>query len=133
MMRARLRHLPVPLMVSAVLLVIVAAVGWALDGGAGAAGGAAGVALVAVSYVLSSLALAWADSVSPRLVLTVGLVTYMLKFGLLGAAVFAVAATGWAGLRMTAIGIIVGTVAWVVAQVWWTAKAKIPYVEIEPK
>lgn len=133
MMRARLRHLPVPLMVSAGLLVLAVLVGWAVDGGPGAAGGAAGVLLVAASYVLSSVVLAWADSVDPKLVMTVGLVTYVLKFALLGVAVFAVAASGWAGLRMMAVGIMASTVAWVTAQVWWTAKAKIPYVEIESK
>ncbi|MEV1286851.1 hypothetical protein [Micromonospora sp. NPDC049679] len=133
MMRKRLRHLPVPLMVSAVLLVPAVVVGWAVDGPAGAAGGAVGVLLVAASYVLSSVVLAWADSVHPKLVLTVGLVTYAFKFALLGVALFAVSGSGWPGLRMMAVGIMAGTVAWVTAQVWWTAKAKIPYVEIESK
>jgi hypothetical protein len=133
MMRARLRHLPVPLMVSAALLVLAVVVGWAVDGRAGAAGGAVGVLLVAASYVFSSVVLAWADSVHPKLVLTVGLVTYAFKFALLGVALFAVSGSGWAGLRMMAVGIMAATVAWVTAQVWWTAKAKIPYVEIESK
>lgn len=132
-MAVRLRHLPVPLLVSAVLLAVLTAVGAGLDGAAGALGAAAGVLLVVVSYVASSLALAWADSVHPRMVLSVGLLTYSLKFAVLGAAVFAVAASDWAGQRMLAVAIIVGTVAWITAQVWWTWRARIPYVEIDPR
>ncbi|WFE30240.1 hypothetical protein O7623_14070 [Solwaraspora sp. WMMD791] len=132
-MAVRLRHLPVPLLVSAVLLAVLTAVGAGLDGAAGALGAAAGVLLVVVSYVASSVALAWADSVHPRMVLSVGLLTYSLKFAVLGAAVFAVAASDWAGQRMLAVAIIVGTVAWITAQVWWTWRARIPYVEIDPR
>lgn len=132
-MRRRLRHLPVPLLVSAVLLVVLVAVGAGLDGGPGAVGAAAGVLLVVVSYVASSLALAWADSVHPKMVLGVGLLTYSVKFMVFGAAVFAVAASDWSGQRMLAVAIIVGTVAWITAQVWWTFRARIPYVEIDPR
>jgi len=130
-MRGRLRHLPLPLSVSAALLVPVVAVGWWLDGGSGAAGGVAGVLLVVASYVSSSLALAWADAVHPRLVLTVGLVTYAMKFTLLGVVVLAVAGSGWIGQRMLAIAIMTATLTWIAAQVWWTFRARIPYVEIE--
>ncbi|WBB95798.1 MULTISPECIES: hypothetical protein [unclassified Solwaraspora] len=133
MMRSRLRHLPVPSMVSAVLLVVLAGVGGWLDGVPGAVGAAVGVALVAASYVASSLALAWADSVHPQMVLSVGLLTYSLKFALLGVAVFAVAASDWPGQRMLAVAIIVATVGWITAQVWWTFRARIPYVEIDPR
>ncbi|ROO62256.1 hypothetical protein EDC02_4229 [Micromonospora sp. Llam0] len=133
MMRSRLRHLPVPSMVSAVLLVVLAGVGGWLDGVPGAVGAAVGVALVAAGYVASSLALAWADSVHPRMVLSVGLLTYSLKFALLGVAVFAVAASDWPGQRMLAVAIVVATVGWITAQVWWTFRARIPYVEIDPR
>ncbi|MFV2083775.1 hypothetical protein [Micromonospora sp. LOL_021] len=133
MMRSRLRHLPVPSMVSAVLLLVLAGVGGWRDGVPGAVGGAVGVALVATSYVASSLALAWADSVHPRMVLSVGLLTYSLKFALLGAAVFAVAASDWPGRQMLAVAIVVATVGWITAQVWWTFRARIPYVEIDPR
>lgn len=133
MMRKRLRHLPLPIGVSVLLLAGLAVVGGWRDGSAGALGAAGGVALVLVSYVLSSVVLAWADSVNPRLVMSVGLVTYATKFSLLGLVVFAVAALDWSGQRMFAIGIIVGTVTWVTAQAWWTFRARIPYVEIDPR
>ncbi|MDG4764227.1 hypothetical protein O7632_08930 [Solwaraspora sp. WMMD406] len=133
MMRARLRHLPVPLVVSAVLLVVLTAIGAGVDGGAGAAGAAAGTLLVVGSYVASSLALAWADSVHPKMVLSVGLLTYSLKFSVLGVAVFAVAGSDWPGQRMLVVAIVAGTLGWITAQVWWTFRARIPYVEIDPR
>ena len=81
-MRKRLRHLPSGLIATAVLLVVGVPVGALLRGGAGAAGAAAGVCLVAVSYVIGSVVIAWADSLDPRLVLPAGLMTYVLKFTL---------------------------------------------------
>jgi hypothetical protein len=127
----RLAHLPTPLAVSAVLLVGAAAAGHLLVGPAGAAGGALGVAVVALSYVLSSLAVAWADSVAPSLVMTVGLTTYVLKFALLGVVFFAVP-RDWAGLRTMAVAMVLTVIAWVGAQIWWTVRAKIPSVDYRP-
>jgi hypothetical protein len=129
--RKRLRHLPAGLLASGVLLVAGVVVGAALRGWAGAAGAAAGVVLVAASYVLSTLAVAWADSVNPRLIMPVGLGTYVLKVVLIGVAMAAIAGTGWAGLVPMGIAVMVAAVGWIVAQAWWTWHARIPYVDIE--
>lgn len=120
MIRQRLRHLVVPLLSSAVLLLLGTLVGWLVDGGVGAVGAAAGVALVTFSYALSSLAIAWADSVHPKLVMSVGLTTYVTKFLLFGVVMLAVVDADWAGIRTMAVAMIVATVGWVTAQVWWT-------------
>lgn len=133
MIGLRLRHLPVPLLISALLLVLAAGVGWLVDGGAGAAGGALGVAIVTFSYTLSSLVLAWADSVQPKLVMSFGLATYIGKFALFGVVMFAVARTDWPGLRAMAVAIIVATVCWVTAQVWWTVRQPFPQVDTARK
>ena len=127
-MTMRLRHLPVPLAISGVLLVLATGTGWIVVGPVGAVGAAIGVVTVAVSYLLSSLAVAWADSVAPSLVMTVGLTTYVLKFALLGVVFFAVPA-GWAGTRAMALAMVITVLAWITAQVWWTLKAKIPSVD----
>ena len=126
----RLRHLPGPLAVSGVLLVVGVATGWAVDGSAGALGAAVGVTVVVASYVLSSVAIAWADSIAPKLVLTVGLATYLFKFTALGAAFLAVPRADWAGTRAMAVAMIVMVLAWLAAQVWWTVRARIPYVDV---
>jgi hypothetical protein len=126
-MARRLRHLPLPLAVSAGLLVVAAIAGWFTDGSAGSIGGAAGVAVVAFGYALSSVAVAWADSVAPKLVMTVGLATYLFKFSLLGVVIFAVP-RDWAGIPAMAVAMVVSVVTWLAAQVWWTMRAEVPAV-----
>jgi hypothetical protein len=106
-------------------------VGLLAGGAASALGAGFGVVLVAVSFSVSSLIIAWADSINPQLVLPVGLLTYALKFTLLGFAAVALAATGWAGLPAFGLGMAAATLAWVVAQAWWTWHAKILYVDVE--
>jgi hypothetical protein len=131
-LRGRLKHLPSGLLASAGLLLIGVVVGALVRGGAGAAGAAAGVGLVAASYTISSVVIAWADLRDPRLVLPVGLLTYVLKFTLIGFVLAGVAATGWRGLPVMGIAIIVSALGWTIAQAVWTWRARIPYVEIEP-
>jgi hypothetical protein len=130
--RKRLRHLPSGLAATAVLLAVGVAVGWPTAGPAAVAGLAAGLFLVSASYTVSSVIIAWADSVNPRLILPVGLATYVLKFTLIGVVMAAVAATGWSGLSAMGVAIIAGALGWTTAQAWWTWRARIPYVEIEP-
>jgi len=130
-MRKRLTHLPSGLLASAVLLVIGVVLGAVLRGPAGAAGAAAGVGLVAASYTVSSLAVAWADLMNPRLVLPVGLLTYVVKFTAIGFGMAAVAAGGWAGLPAMGLAVIVSALGWIIAQAVWTWRARIPYVDID--
>jgi ATP synthase protein I len=127
---ARLRHLPSGLTATAVLLVLGVPLGALLRGGPGAAGAAAGVALVATSYVIGSVVIAWADSVDPKLVLPAGLMTYALKFTLIGVVMAAIAASHWAGLRPMGVAVLATALAWVVAQSWWTWHARIAYVDL---
>ena len=126
----RLRHLPSGLYATGALLVLGAAAGAVVQGLAGAAGVALGVVLVAASFTGSSVAIAWADRINPRLVMPVGLMTYVVKFAALGVAAAALAASGWAGLPAFGLGIVAGTLGWVTAQAVWTWRAKIPYVDV---
>jgi hypothetical protein len=128
--RGRLTHLPVGLKVTAVLLVPAVIGGAAFGGFVGAVGAVAGVFLVAASYVGSSVVIAWADSVSPSLVLPVGLVTYVLKFTALGVAMYALAGTGWNGMPALGVAVIAATLCWATAHAWWVWHAKIPYVDV---
>jgi hypothetical protein len=129
-MATRLRHLPSGLTATAVLLVLGVPVGALLRGGPGAAGAAAGVALVAASYVMGSVVIAWADSVDPKLVLPAGLMTYALKFTLIGVVMAAIAASNWAGLRPMGVAVLATALAWIVATSWWTWRAQIAYVDL---
>ncbi len=129
-LRGRLRHLPSGLRASAVLLAVGLVAGAVWGGVAGAGGAALGVALVAASFAGSSVVIAWADSVNPQLILPVGLMTYVVKFTVIGFACAALAATGWSGLPAFGVSVIAATLTWVTAQAWWTWHAKIPYVDV---
>jgi hypothetical protein len=125
----RLTHLPTALAASAVLLVVSVLVGWLTRGGSGAAGAAAGVLLVVLSYVLSSLVIAWVDTINPRLLLPIGLAAYAIKFIVIGLVMWAVASSGWTGLAPMGVAIIAGVLVWTLAQSIWTYRAKILYVD----
>jgi hypothetical protein len=88
------------------------------------------VGLVAASYVIGSVVIAWADSVDPRLVLPAGLMTYVLKFTLIGVVMAAIAGSGWAGLRPMGVAVLGTALGWIVTQSWWTWHARIAYVEL---
>jgi hypothetical protein len=118
----RLRHLPLPLAVSGGLLVALGAVGYGIDAAAGLVGAVLGVTIVAGGYALSSVTVAWADWISPRLVLSVGLASYLFKITLLGVALLGVLRTDWPGGRMMVVGMICAILGWVTAQTWWTAR-----------
>ncbi|WP_213456140.1 hypothetical protein [Rhizomonospora bruguierae] len=118
------------LVASAVLLVAGAAVGGVLAGLSGAAGVAAGVLLVAASYAASTLVMAWADGLDRRMLLPVGLMTYALKFTLIGVVMAGIAASDWAGLKPMGVGLIAAVLVWITTQAWWTWTARIPYVDL---
>jgi ATP synthase protein I len=128
--KARLRHLPASLIAAAVLVVVGMPVGWFVGGSAAALGVLAGVALVALSYLISSLVVAWIDVVNRAMLLPIGLLTYVLKFTLFGVVMWKVSSTEWAGLRPMGVTVIGATVVWTGAQLWWMLRAKIPYVEV---
>jgi hypothetical protein len=124
--RWRVRHLRAPLVVTAVTLVVAAAVGWLVGGPVAALGVAVGVALVALAQLSSTLVVAWADSVAPRLVMPVGIMAYVTKISMLGAIMMMTAALGWAGLVPMAWGIATGVAAWTGAHIWWVARTHRP-------
>jgi hypothetical protein len=125
----RIGYLRTCLRVSAVTLVGGALVGGLARGWPGAFGVAAGVLLVAASYVVSAVIVAWVDAINPQWVMAAGLGTYAIKFILLFGVVGMVARVGWIGMVPTAVGVIAGVIAWTGAQIYWTWHAKILYVD----
>jgi hypothetical protein len=117
--RWRLQHLPALLIASGVLIAGAALVGWLAAGPAGAIGASAGVTLVAFSYTLSTLVIAKADEIDPKLIMPWGMGMYIAKFSLIGAAMIAVVETGWAGLVPFGWGVSVGVVGWTGTHIWW--------------
>ena len=111
-MKKRLRHLPASLAAIAVLLLIGMAVGGVASGATGALGVLAGVALVAVSYLVSSLVVAYVDLVARDQLLPIVLMTYVFKFAIFGVVMWRVSGTGWGGLRPMGFAIIAATIVW---------------------
>jgi hypothetical protein len=131
--RLRLPYLRTTLLASAALLGVAVPVAAVLRGPVGAIGALAGVALVVISYLISGFSVAWADAVHPRLIMSVGLVTYAVKIVVLGVVMAGIAATGWPGLAPMGATIIAAVVVWTVAQLLWTLRAPLPYVEPDSK
>ncbi|GAA0720861.1 hypothetical protein Drose_07125 [Dactylosporangium roseum] len=129
-MRKRLRHLPAGLIAMAALLVVTVPLALWRDGGAGAAGAVAGVALVTASYVVSGLVVAWTDLKARHLLMPVALATYVLKFAVIGVAMWFVGGSGWTGLSWMGALVIAAVVVWMAAHAVWVWRAKIPYVEL---
>ena len=127
--RQRLPYLRTTLLASAALLAVAVPVGTVLRGPTGAAGAAAGVALVVFSYLVSGFSVAWADAVNPRLIMSVGLVTYAIKIAILGVVMSVIAATGWSGLVPMGAAIIAAVAVWTISQLVWTVRAPLPYVQ----
>jgi hypothetical protein len=129
--KKRLRHLPASLAATAVLLLVGLVVGGLISGAAGALGVLAGVALVAVSYLVSSLVVAYIDLVARAQLLPIVLMTYIFKYTVFGLVMWRVAGTGWDGLRPMGFAIIAATIVWTAAQLGWILRAKIPSVEVD--
>jgi hypothetical protein len=123
----RIRHLGLLWVVCLVVLAVAGlAAGWA-GGPQAALGLSAGVLLVAASYTVTTVAIAWADRMDPRLVLPVGMGLYVTKFSLLALVLMYVGSTEWAGKIPMTAGICAGVVAWTAAQIWWIVHHEHPY------
>jgi hypothetical protein len=127
----RLAHLPVQLAVSGGLLAAAAVAGGIAAGGTGVAGATAGVGVVVASYLVSTLLIAWADAVDPRLVLPVGLAAYVVKFSLIGAGMAVLVGRGWDGLPPMGVAVVAGVLAWTTTQIWWVVRHP-PRLEYTP-
>ncbi|MGC9670237.1 hypothetical protein ACNTMW_27300 [Planosporangium sp. 12N6] len=130
--RRRLNHVPAGLLGCGVVLAGGLVIGGLTRGVPGVVGVAIGVVGVAVSYVLSGLAVAWADSINPQLTMPVGLATYAIKFSLLGILLIAFGGSNWAGLHPMAFAIIAAVIGWNAAHLWWITHTHIPYVQVGP-
>lgn len=126
---SRVPHLPTVLAATAALMVVGVGIAAVTAGAAAAAGMAAGVGVVAASYLFSTVAIAWADSVHPRMVLPVGLTAYAVKFTLIGFGMMALTEARWAGLYGLGFGVVAGVLVWTSSQVWWVVKGKYPHLD----
>ena len=117
--RWRVAHLPFLSAVSLALLLCAASAGFLAGGPAQALGGAIGVLIVTISFTMSTLVIAWADTVRPALLMPLGLLTYVVKYSLLGVVLAYGVSGDWAGKAALGWGIVAGVVVWTAVQIWW--------------
>jgi hypothetical protein len=120
--RWRVEHLPFLTAASIALLLCAASVGYLAGGLPAAAGAAAGVALTTVSFTMSTLVIAWADTVRPALLMPLGMVTYVVKYSLLGVILAVVVSSEWPGRSAMGWGVVAGVLGWTSVQIWWVAR-----------
>jgi hypothetical protein len=120
--RWRIRHLPMLTVISFALVLCAASIGFVTGGSDAALGAAAGVLMVNLSFTISTLVVAWADTVRPALLMPLGLLTYVIKYTLIAVIMIGVAASGWPGGLPMAYGIMAGAVLLTAAQVWWISR-----------
>lgn len=120
--RWRVEHLPFLTAASIALLLCAASVGFFAGGSAAALGAAAGVALTTVSFTMSTLVIAWADTVRPALLMPLGLLVYVVKYSLLGVILAYVISSEWAGRTAMGWGVVAGVLGWTSVQIWWVAR-----------
>jgi hypothetical protein len=120
--RWRVEHLPLLSAASIALLICAASVGFFAGGVTAAVGAAGGVALTTVSFTMSTLVIAWADTVRPALLMPLGLLAYVVKYTLLAVILVAVIDSHWPGRTALGWGVVAGVLGWTSAQIWWVAR-----------
>ena len=100
-----------------------------LGGAKGLVGAALGVALVAVFFALSVLAVGRAARVSPQAMMVAALTTFFVKIIVLLFLVARFGTTTAFNGRLFGLTAIVCVLVWSGAQVMWSLRLKMPYVE----
>lgn len=124
--RWRVAHLPFLSAVSGALLLCAASAGFFAGGAAYALGAAMGVLIVTISFTMSTLVIAWADTVRPALLMPLALLTYVLKYSILGVVLAFGVDSGWPGRTALGWGIVAGVVVWTAVQAWWFTRLARP-------
>ena len=117
--RWRVAHLPFLSAVSGALLLCAASAGFLSGGSPSALGAATGVLIVTLSYTMSTLVIAWADTVRPALLMPLALFTYILKYSILGVVLAYGVSTDWTGKSALGWGIVAAVIVWTGVQAWW--------------
>ena len=117
--RWKVAHLPFLTAVAAALMLCAASAGFLAGGAATALGAAAGVLIVTISFTMSTLVIAWADTVRPALLMPLALFTYVLKYTVLGVVLAFGVSSQWAGKAALGWGIVAAVVVWTAVQAWW--------------
>jgi ATP synthase protein I len=109
--------------------VVMAVISLAVGGGKGLLGSVLGIALVAVFFAISVVAVGRAAKVSPQAMMITALTTYIAKIAVLLFFVVRFSSSTAFNTRLFGLTAIVCILAWSTSQVTWSLRLKIPYVE----
>jgi ATP synthase protein I len=109
--------------------VLMAVICLAVGGGKGLLGAVLGIALVAVFFAISVVAVGRAARVSPQAMMITAMTTYIAKILILIFFVVRFASSTTFNTRLFGLTAIVCILAWTASQVTWSLRLKIPYVE----
>ncbi len=115
--------------VAAGAAVIMIVLGGLLGGAKGLLGSVLGAALVAVFFAISIVAVSRAEKVSPRAMMITALTTYLVKILVLVVLVAKFSTTTAFNGRFFGLTAIVCILVWTGAQVFWSMRLKVLYVE----
>ncbi|HTW00047.1 MAG TPA: hypothetical protein VMF87_07070 [Streptosporangiaceae bacterium] len=116
-------------MVTALAAIVMAALGFALGGSKGLIGAAIGVAVVALFFGISVLAVGRAARISPQAMMATAVGTYIVKIILLLAFVGAFQDTTAFSPKAFGLTALACILVYTGAQVVWSMRLKTPYVE----
>jgi ATP synthase protein I len=111
---------------AALIMVVLSTI---LGGAKGLLGSVLGVALVAVFFAISITAVSRAAKVSPQAMMITALTSYMIKILVLLFVAAKFSGTTAFNGRLFGLTAIVCVLAWTFAQVFWSMKLKVLYVE----
>jgi ATP synthase protein I len=109
--------------------VVMAVISLAVGGGKGLLGSVLGIALVAVFFAISVVAVGRAAKISPQAMMITAMTTYIVKILVLLFFVVRFASSTTFNTRLFGLTAIVCILAWTASQVTWSLRLKIPYVE----
>jgi ATP synthase protein I len=116
-------------LVTAVAAVIMAAISWGVGGTKGLVGAALGIALVAIFFAISVVAVGRAAKISPQAMMITAIVTYVVKILILLFFVVGFSKTTAFNTRLFGLSALACILVWSLSQVFWSMKVKFLYVE----
>ena len=111
--------------------VLAIVIGFLARGSQGALGALAATLLVLVFFSVGQVILGAVLRSNPQMAMTVALMTYLIKIGVLFVFIILFAETTMFDTKVFAATVVACTIAWTVAEVWVFAVTKVLYVEPE--
>lgn len=111
--------------------VLAIVIGLAARGVQGALGAVAATVLVLVFFSVGQVILGAVLRSNPQMAMTVAMMTYLIKIGVLFVFIILFAETTMFDTKVFAATVVACTIAWTIAEVWVFAVTKVLYVEPE--